>query len=867
MAFFNLFDDVPIVRGDEEINPPKNTVRRKDHTCAECGAFATCQSPKLEPRGNGEKRVLIVTDSPSKTEDEAGFFGHSKSLVFLKHALKDMGFNLFKDCWVTSSRICYAEKHHGISIDACRKNLLATIEQLQPKAVILLGDNAFNSLIRPKLTGRINGTEAAAFYGEIIPDQEFGYYVCPTYHPDYLLETRRYEGGNISAPLHEREPCMYDVWKLHLQSAMKATERPFYESNYLGDCLTTTDEVQALEWIAAAMRWKYLSFDYETTGIKPYRKEQEIVCVSISDGFLSYAFPFFQSDEFQEAFKKLMRSNSKKIAHNAQFEYLWTAQKCTVWVENWYWDTMLGQHCIANKKPTGLKFCVYAELGIVGYDDSVDRYIKSSEEEQLKYGDNALNHIKDAPLNDLLTYCAMDSLLTYRLFQSQERNLVGILRTGFDFLMECMQTLAKATFHGIRIDAPLLNATEIKLTEDMDVLHTKIMNDVQVKQWDTSTPFNYNSSTQLSKLLFGILKVAPEAYTDTGKPSVDKENLPLYADKVPFIKDLLEYRKLSKIRDSFVTSYKRETTGEYLHAFTNLNRVETFRTGMQSVNLQQVPKRDKVAKTLLRSFIMPDKGHKLVEIDYSTAEVIVAACYSQDPNLIKYVTTPGADMHKELAADIFLLNIEEVSKELRQATKGHGTFSMMYGSYYKQTAPDLWNDAELFGLKDHLRKKGIKTFHKFEAQVQEAERIFWEERFPVHYAWRKQSIEDYKKKGYVELLTGFRCYGPIQRNAIFNYPVQGASAHLLLWGLNKVQNRIEKQGMESRLLCQIHDAAVFSVYPPEEALIDYWMWLYCTQKIHEQFPWMNVPIKMEKEAGEIDQSWSTLKTIGVLKGE
>jgi hypothetical protein len=73
--------------------------------------------------------------------------------------------------------------------------------------------------------------------------------------------------------------------------------------------------------------------------------------------------------------------------------------------------------------------------------------------------------------------------------------------------------------------------------------------------------------------------------------------------------------------------------------------------------------------------------------------------------------------------------------------------------------------------------------------------------------------------------------------------------------------------MESRLLCQIHDAAVWSIYPPEESLIDYWMWLYCTQRIHDHWPWMNVPIKMEKDAAEVDEPWSMLKTVGVLKGD
>ena len=81
-------------------------------------------------------------------------------------------------------------------------------------------------------------------------------------------------------------------------------------------------------------------------------------------------------------------------------------------------------------------------------------------------------------------------------------------------------------------------------------------------------------------------------------------------EKVPFIHKLLEYRKWAKIHDTYLSQYRSEIVDGRMHAYTNLNRVDTFRTSMSDVNLQNIPKRDKEVKKLLRSFLKPDKGCK-----------------------------------------------------------------------------------------------------------------------------------------------------------------------------------------------------------------------------------------------------------------
>jgi DNA polymerase I-like protein with 3'-5' exonuclease and polymerase domains len=233
---------------------------------------------------------------------------------------------------------------------------------------------------------------------------------------------------------------------------------------------------------------------------------------------------------------------------------------------------------------------------------------------------------------------------------------------------------------------------------------------------------------------------------------------------------------------------------------------------------------------MIRSFLRPDRGCKIVETDYKSLEVAINACYSGDPTLIRSLTDSSFDMHRSFAADAFALPESGVPKDLRQAAKGMGVFALFYGSYYKQVAPDLYEFAKSYTLPnekpllEHLKAKGIGTYAKFEKRIEEAERIMWEERFPVHAKWRKKQHEFYKQNGYVELCTGFLCYGPMSRNNTFNTPPQGSGYHVLQWTMNKVAAEMEKNDFRSYMFAEIHDAMVLNVDPSEEAFIKKWIY-------------------------------------------
>ena len=105
----------------------------------------------------------------------------------------------------------------------------------------------------------------------------------------------------------------------------------------------------------------------------------------------------------------------------------------------------------------------------------------------------------------------------------------------------------------------------------------------------------------------------------------------------------------------------------------------------------------------------------------------------------------------------------------------------------------------------------------------------------------------------------------MKRNEIINYCIQGSAFHVLLWTLIKVHNEIKKNGLNSHFTGQIHDSAVSNEYPEEEPIIDNWFVDYGLNKVRERWSWIIVPLKIEKEASEIDGDWAHMKDLGELK--
>lgn len=315
-----------------------------------------------------------------------------------------------------------------------------------------------------------------------------------------------------------------------------------------------------------------------------------------------------------------------------------------------------------------------------------------------------------------------------------------------------------------------------------------------------------------------------------------------------------------------------------------------------SPNFQNFPVRDADVGKLIRSCFVPRPGNVLVEMDYAGIEVRISAAYHRDPVMLEYINDPTKDMHRDMAAQIYCIKPEHVSKKARYCAKNQFVFPEFYGSYWGQCAPHLWDSIAKHGLevdgvsiKKMLRRKGIKSLGEtishykdgrsdldgrsrgagsgrietkpgtFMEHIRQVEQDFWGVRFRVYDRWKKRWWDDYMKRGGFKTLTGFWIEGVMKRNDVINYPVQGSAFHCLLWSLIRLQRELRRRKMRALIVGQIHDSIVADV--PAEELDDFLILAkrIMTKEIRKHWKWIIVPLDIEAEVAE--SNWFEKKPV------
>lgn len=440
--------------------------------------------------------------------------------------------------------------------------------------------------------------------------------------------------------------------------------------------------------------------------------------------------------------------------------------------------------------------------------------------------------------------------------------------------------ISRAEMQGMRIDLDYVAVAKEELTKRITQAEKQLRETNFYKHWQHTTKgeINYNSDKQLAHFLYNIRKVQPVKTTASGQGSVDDDALKQL--QLPELDMILEIRRLSKARDTYLEAFEREQVKGVLHPQFNLHNVISYRSSSDSPNFQNMPKRDKEIMKIVRSAIYPRHGNQLMEVDFSGLEVSIAACYHKDPTMLKYLTSDHSDMHGDMAQQIFKIDSFNRDlpehKHLRQAAKNGFVFPQFYGDYYKNNAIGLcqwvglpqttWKSGQGVKLPDgsfisnHLRENGIKSFEDFVEHMRKIEEHFWGNRFKVYGKWKERWYADYLKNGYMDSYTGFRFRGEMRKNEVINYPVQGAAFHCLLWCFIQLDKIMREKGWNSRLIGQIHDAMVIDVDPDELAKVSKMVKRITTVELVKNWTWINVPLSVEADLGDVNGSWATLKS-------
>jgi len=435
--------------------------------------------------------------------------------------------------------------------------------------------------------------------------------------------------------------------------------------------------------------------------------------------------------------------------------------------------------------------------------------------------------------------------------------------------------LSQVESNGIRMDVDYLKRAIIKSDKKIKHITDRMKKDKVFKAWKKKygTETNLDSGKQLGKILFGVMGYECKHRTATGMPSTDIEALSKV--KIKFVKDYLKITKLKKARSTYLIGILNHITPDgKLHPSFNLNIARTMRGQSNGPNFQNIPVRDPKIKKLVRQAFLASKNHRIVEVDYSGAEIGGAACYHKDPNMLKYIKNDKLDMHGDMARQIYYCSKKQMTSDIRYCGKNKFIFPEFYGDWYLSCAKSLWaaigemnlETSDGIGLIKHLRRNGIKELGAcnpkerpvagtFENHLKEIEDDFWNRRFKVYGQWKEDWWDAYLSKGYFDTLTGFRIDGEMNRKEVINYPIQGTAFHWLLWSLIRVQKKLNKYKMKSKIIGQIHDSIVGDVHKKELQNYLEICQQVMTVDVRKHWPWIIVPLGIEAEVTPVGGNW------------
>ena len=378
----------------------------------------------------------------------------------------------------------------------------------------------------------------------------------------------------------------------------------------------------------------------------------------------------------------------------------------------------------------------------------------------------------------------------------KDASLVNIYN---DIELPLVDVLMDMEREGVRIDVQALKDYGARLTAERQQIEQRIYEMAGVE-------FNISSPKQLGEVLYEQLKVTDRPpRTATKQYSTAEDVLAKLADKHPIIPQILEYRSITKLVGTYLDNFPKlinSATGR-LHTVYNQTVTATGRLSSSNPNLQNIPIRTERGREIRRAFVARDENYLLLAADYSQIELRIIASLAKDEHML-HAFNSGFDIHAATAAKIYHLPMEQVSKDQRRNAK-----SVNFGIVYGISA---------FGLSEQLgipRKEAAALIEEYFAQ------------YPDIAAFIEKSKLFAREHGYARTLLGRRRYLPdinsrnaaarsfAERNAV-NMPIQGTSADMIKLAMVRIHNQLQRRGLKTKMILQVHDELVFDLYRPEE---------------------------------------------------
>ena len=477
----------------------------------------------------------------------------------------------------------------------------------------------------------------------------------------------------------------------------------------------------------------------------------------------------------------------RKTAQNAKYDML-ALRRAGVTLRGLEFDTMLASYVLdPGRRSHGLDV-----LALEFLDHKMTTY-----DELCGKGKGAVP-FDECPVDAARDYSCEDADMALQLRQVFEPQLQAYELSPLlqEVEMPLISVLGEMEWTGISIDVAWFRSLKERFQREREAVEQQIYAAAGVE-------FNINSNLQLREILFTRLGLPVTKRTSTG-PSTDASVLQQLADEgheLPTF--LMEYRELSKLESTYLDALPamiNPQTGR-LHTSFNQTVASTGRLSSSDPNLQNIPIRRELGRDIRRGFI-PQRGWTLLSADYSQIELRLLAHLSLDPAFVEAFRA-GGDIHRQTAAIIFDVPLDQVTSEMRGRAK-------------------TINFATIYGQGAHALSRQLKVEY---AEAKEFITRYFE-RFSGIRRYLDSMVEFAREHGYVQTIFGRRRYIPELRDRSFNIrafgertatnsPIQGSAADLIKIAMIRIDRRLRTESFESRMLLQVHDELVFEAPPGE----------------------------------------------------
>lgn len=725
------------------------------------------RSDQIPGSGNTSSPIMIVNSYATAVDHNTG---EARASGHLKEYLEQIGLTE-DDYYYTNAIKVFHEKGYKYKVSDITPDkpaLKAEIEAMRPQYVLLVGAQALKATIG----GNITSTA-----GTIIEVDGVKY--VPTYSPGVIFHD-------------PSKTKLVDEAFNTFEDLINGIEKKLPKLNVkLVDNLLMLHE--SLEYI----KEKPVAYDIETTGLDQYHND--ITLLGYGDDKVQYIIPLevkfsplkgkhkLQTYYMIQAIKGLSHA-SERIAGNGKFDNLFLREKVGMSPQLTF-DDVLASHILDENTPNGVKENAILECGALDWDVNLNLKTGHAETEE--------------DWQDFLTYLGYDIYYEYKLWEVFAPRIAddpALEKLFYHFYMPVIRAYEDIEEYGVRVNVEQFDKVDHHLTERIQ--------DVENRLSVYGENVNWGSPQQIQRVLYEELELPILDRTPSGSPATNEATLKQLQEYHELPQLILEYRGYKTQYTHFIQGWKDRMHKGRLHP-RYLMLTKTGRTSCKDPNLQQVPR-----DPTIRSLIGAPKGWSFIEVDFSQAELRIAAILSGDKSMTE-IYTEGGDIHTHTYE---MISGEKVSsdphekKEQRKMAKAVN-FGFVYGmgaNKFQQYARDSYGVTLTLEEATLFRKNFFDEYaslQKWHSKQRKLVRSQGEVRSPIGRKRRLPDIYSSNKSKQAEA----------ERQSI-NSPVQGFGSDITLMGMAEVTGHSLSKEEAYQLdhdyfhcVGTVHDAVLFEV--------------------------------------------------------